>query len=44
MRVMHSKNLTKLDKIVHNLNEKEHNFFMEMLQREEIGGSKGNQN
>jgi len=35
--------LKKLDKIVRNLSAKEHNFFMEMLQREELGGSKGNQ-
>ena len=36
-------NLKKLDNIVHNLSEKEHEIFMEMLQREELlGGSKGN--
>lgn len=36
------KNLKKLNKIVHNLSEKEHEF-REMLQREELlGGSKVN--
>jgi hypothetical protein len=40
---MHSKNLKKLDKIVRNLSAKERKRFMEMLQREEIGGLKGNQ-
>jgi hypothetical protein len=35
--------LKKLDKIVHNLSEKERKRFIEMLQREELGGSKGNQ-
>ena len=40
---MWRKKLKKLDKIVHNLSEKECERFMEMLQREELlGGSKGN--
>jgi hypothetical protein len=43
MRVMSNKNLKKLDKIVRNLSAKERKIFMKMLQREEIGGSKGNQ-
>jgi len=34
--------MKKLDKIVSNLSEKECKLFMEMLQREELGGSKGN--
>ena len=35
--------MKKVDKIVHNLSEKEHERFREMLQREELlGGSKGN--
>jgi hypothetical protein len=43
MCVMQRKNLKKLDKIVCNLSAKECKIFMEMLQREELGGSKGNQ-
>jgi hypothetical protein len=39
---MQSKNLKKLNKIVHNLSAKDHKKFMEMLQIEELGGSKGN--
>ena len=38
-----NKNLNKIDKIVHNLSEKDYERFMEMLQREELfDGSKGN--
>ena len=41
--MMHSKILKKLDKIVHNLSEKERESLKEMLQRGELlGGSKGN--
>jgi hypothetical protein len=40
---MQRKNLKKLQKIVWNLSGKEHKSFMEMLQREELGGSKGDQ-
>jgi hypothetical protein len=40
---MQRKNLKKLDNIVLKLSAKESKIFMEMLQREEIGGSKGNQ-
>jgi hypothetical protein len=43
MCIMQSKNLKKFNKIVYNLSEKEHKRFMEMLQREELVGSKGNQ-
>ena len=43
MHVIHRKKLKKLDKIVHILSAKERKSFMEMLQREETGGSKGNQ-
>jgi hypothetical protein len=43
MCVMQRKNLEKLNKIFCNLSAKERKIFMEMLQREEIGGSKGNQ-
>jgi hypothetical protein len=43
MCVMQSKKLKKIDKIDRNMSEKEHKIFMEMLQREELGGSKGNQ-
>ena len=40
---MQSKNLKRLGKIVHNLNEKEHERFREMLQKEDLlCGSKGN--
>ena len=40
---MQSKNLKKLDKIVHNLSEKERESLREMFQRGELlGGSKGN--
>jgi hypothetical protein len=40
---MQRKNLKKLNKIVRNLSAKKCKSFMEMLQREELGGSKGNQ-
>jgi hypothetical protein len=40
---MRRKNLKKLNKIVRNKSAKEHKIFMEMLQIEEIGASKGNQ-
>jgi hypothetical protein len=40
---MQGKNLKKLNKIVGNLSAKERKIFMEMLQREELGGSKDNQ-
>jgi len=40
---MQSKNLKKIDKMVRNLSAKEHKIFMEMLKKEELGGSKGNQ-
>ena len=41
--VMQSKNLKKLDKIVHNLSEIKHEILREMLQRGELlCGSKGN--
>jgi hypothetical protein len=40
---MQIKKLKKLDKIVHKLSAKERKRFMEMLQREELGRSKGNQ-
>jgi hypothetical protein len=43
MCVMQRKNLKKLQKIVWNLSGKECKIFMEMLQREELGGSKGDQ-
>jgi hypothetical protein len=43
MHVMQRKNLKKIDKIVCNMSVKERKSFMEMLQREETGGSKGNQ-
>jgi hypothetical protein len=33
---MQRKNLKKLNKIVHNISEKEHERFREMLQREEL--------
>ena len=36
--VRQSKNLKKLDKIVHNLSEKDREGFREMLQREELLG------
>ena len=40
---MQSKNLKKLDKIVHNLSEKENESLREMMQRGELlSGSKGN--
>ena len=40
---MQRKKLKKLDKIVHNLSQKEHESFREILQRDELlGGSKGN--
>ena len=40
---MQSKNLKKLDKIVHNLSEKECERFREMFQRNKLlDGSKGN--
>ena len=40
---MQSKNLKKLDKIIHNLSEKERERFRKTLQRDELlGGSKGN--
>ena len=43
MYVMQRKNLKKLDKIIHNLSEKECDNFREMLQREELlSGSKSN--
>ena len=43
IHVMQRKNLTKLDKVVHNLSEKEHENSMEMLKREKLlYGSKGN--
>jgi hypothetical protein len=38
-----SKNLKKLDKMILNLSAKEQKIFMEMLQREELCGSKDNQ-
>jgi hypothetical protein len=37
------KNLKKLDKIVRNMSAKKIKRFMEMFQRQELGGSKGNQ-
>jgi hypothetical protein len=37
------KNLKKLQKILQNLSGKERKRFMEMLQREKLGGSKGDQ-
>jgi hypothetical protein len=40
---MQRKNLKKLDNIVHNLSGKMCKRFMEMLQRGELGGSKGDQ-
>jgi hypothetical protein len=40
---MQRKNLKKLYKIDLNMSEKECKIFMEMLQREELGGSKSNQ-
>jgi hypothetical protein len=40
---MQRKNLKKLDKMVHNLSAEENKIFMEMLQKEELGRSKGNQ-
>jgi hypothetical protein len=40
---MQRKSFKKLDDIFHNLSAKDHKRFMEMLQREETGGSKGNQ-
>jgi hypothetical protein len=36
-------NLKKLDKIVRNLNGKKHKSFMEMLQRVELDGLKGDE-
>ena len=40
---MQSKNLKRLDKIVLNLNEKQHKRFWEMLQKEDLlGGLEGN--
>jgi hypothetical protein len=41
MHVIQSKNLKKLDKMVHNISGKEHKIFMELLQREELSVSKG---
>ena len=39
---MQRKKLKRLDKIVQNLNEKEHERFREVLQKEDpLGGSKG---
>ena len=41
--VMQSKSIERLDNIFHNLSEKEHEIFMEILQKEKLlGGSKGN--
>jgi hypothetical protein len=40
---MQNKNLKKLDKIICNLSAKDRKICMEMLQREELGGLKGNQ-
>ena len=41
--IIHRKKLNKLNKIVHNISEKKHERFREILQREELlGGSKGN--
>jgi hypothetical protein len=34
-------NLKKLDKVLHDLSEKDRKIFMKMLQREELGRSKG---